>query len=160
MLLGIPEAAWILDKWMLEISRFILSRFFPRLRSSDPDPKIPPQNPSAGFYPQGTPPNSRSFKLIPFSCFSRWEAAAGIGISPSQTELGMIPLGINNPIKSKLLGERSHPHSSAWNLGIGSSSMSWKRDLGTKGGVVTNFCVLNFETSGMLSHRIQEKIWE
>lgn len=44
MLLGIPEAAWVLRKWMLEVARFI--QVYPPLRSSDPNPKIPPQNPS------------------------------------------------------------------------------------------------------------------
>lgn len=54
MLAGIPEAARVLENGMLEATGFIQEDKggTSGLGSSDPDPKIPPQNPSAGLHPQ------------------------------------------------------------------------------------------------------------
>lgn len=162
------------------LSRFIqvhpgLSRFIP----SDPNPKIPPQNPNAGLYPQGTPPNSRSFKLIPFFCSSQ---CLGWGWnSPSRAQLGIIPLGIfliNSlgiiPQNQSHGGEIPALIPGAGTLGLGMEEQEQLLHVPEKGfgngkcpgkeiwehkeGVVTIFCVLDwhFGTLGMLSHGISQ----
>lgn len=86
-------SAWVLDKWMLEASRFF-QVFFPPLRSRDPDPKIPPQNPSAGALSTGNAPKFQEFSTHPVFLFIPVGSSGWDWNSPSQAELGIIPLGI------------------------------------------------------------------
>lgn len=81
MLLGIPEAAWILDNGMLEGIWFIQKDKggYPKPGAVIPTPKftLKSQNSTTKI------PIFRSFELIPFSCLvpvPPQEGAAGIGI--------------------------------------------------------------------------------
>lgn len=83
-----------------------------------PTPKFHPKIPARGFI-------HRSFKLIPFSCFSR--------CPPGKRRLGLefsfpsfcSPCGAgnssrgNNPVKPKSGGRDPSPHSKVWKLGFG-----------------------------------------
>lgn len=120
MLAGIPEAARVLENGMLEATGFIQEdkRGTSRLGAAIPTPKFHPKIPARGFI-------HRSFKLIPFSCFSR--------CPPGKRRLGLefsfpsfcSPCGAgnssrgNNPIKPKSEGRDPSPHSKVWKLGFG-----------------------------------------
>lgn len=83
-----------------------------------PTPKFHPKIPARGFF-------HRSFKLIPFSCFSqcpRGKQRLGLEFSfpsfCSPCGAGNYSLG-NNPIKPKPRGRDPSAHSRVWKLGFG-----------------------------------------
>lgn len=97
MLAGIPEAARVLENGMLEATGFIQEdkRGTSRLGSSDPDPKIPPQNPSAGLHPTGVL-NSSHFPASPGALpgSGGWGWNSPSRVSALRAELGILPEGI------------------------------------------------------------------